>query len=480
MWIFTLVISSCTDFIDREPYSEISSDNFYNTEAKLDLAVVGLYGTLQDIYRSDYVLVSDLPADDSQDGNGGTSVSGELDKFSVSTTNNTIERVWILSYKSILQTNKILEALSEVDFVETEKKEQIQGEALFVRALNYFNLVRIFGKVPLEIKPISQVEARQSTRAEVSDVYNLIIEDLESASLLLPKSYSGNNIGRVTSWAALSLLGKVYLTAQRFEEAITPLQNVVQNGPFKLLDDYAAIFDPKNANHEESIFEIQYEGGTLDEGSQWGFKAHNRSLAVPLGISAGAQTMPTADIINLFKSGAVGEENSPRFLATIGNTEGVNHVKKHYMELAFQNQSDDNWPLIRYADILLMYAEVLNETSATPTEEAIEYVNQIRRRAFGLPTNQSDPSIDLDFFDTEDQSTFRETIYLERRLELAFEGHRWFDLVRTNRYVSVMNTFFESYNNGIYKVESYHKLFPLPQRELDINPLLKPNNDGYN
>ena len=146
------------------------------------------------------------------------------------------------------------------------------------------------------------------------------------------------------------------------------------------------------------------------------------------------------------------------------------------MDHTMQNQSDDNWPLLRYADVLLMYAEALNETSGTPPQEAIELVNQIRRRAFGLPQNAISAR-DLWPSMTADTESFRNAIYLERRLELAFEGHRWFDLIRTGTYQTVMNSYFGS--SSPYKVESYHRLFPVPQQEIDINPLLKPNNEGY-
>ena len=186
-------------------------------------------------------------------------------------------------------------------------------------------------------------------------------------------------------------------------------------------------------------------------------------------------TIPTTDIIEKF------DTSSARYEATIGklpNESGkmLSHVKKHYMELSIQNHSDDNWPLLRYADVLLMYAEALNELNATPTEEAIDCINQIRRRAFAV----TDTSHDLTPAELIDQQTFREVIAMERRLELCFEGHRWFDLVRTGEYMRVMNAHFERFNAGAYIVENYNDLFPIPQREIDVNPNLLPNNPGYN
>src|SRR5690606_31829293 len=148
---------------------------------------------------------------------------------------------------------------------------QVEGEARFVRALSYFNLVRMFGKVPLDTLVLTQEQARKSIRNEVEDIYEVIVHDLEMASVQLPGAYTGNGIGRATKWAALTLLGKVYLTKHEFDKAVDPLKTVVEDGPYSLLPNYADIFDPKNANHAESIFEIQYEGGTLGEGSRWSF-----------------------------------------------------------------------------------------------------------------------------------------------------------------------------------------------------------------
>lgn len=349
-------------------------------------------------------------------------------------------------------------------------------------------MVRMFGKVPLSLKVLTQAEARQSVRNEVDDVYKAIVEDLDIAVANLPQNYAGKNIGRATRGAANALLGKVYITQNKFQQALAPLQNVVESGVYSLLPVYADIFNPTNANNKESVFEIQYEGGTLDEGSVWGFKAHPRTLANVMGISTADATIPTVDIINVFESDSVGEKTSPRYIETIGtmyytNTAGasvgVKHVKKHYMDHPIQNQSDDNWPLIRYADVLLMYAEALNETEGAPSSRAIELVNQVRRRAFGLPVSGTDKTKDLPVEKTTSPAAFREAIYLERRLELAFEGHRWFDLVRTGSFVTVMNNHFNTYFNSNFKAEPYQQVFPVPQRELDINPLLKPNNDGY-
>ncbi len=485
--IFCLALFvSCDDaFLDRKPYGDIASDDFYTTEKKLDIAAVGLYGTLQNFYSPHYPSIAELPGDNASDGSGASTATGQLDKFTIIPNNAILSSAWTNAYRSILQSNKILESLPGVDFSNDSKKRQIEGEARFARALNYFNLTRMFGKVPLDTVVLTQTEARQSIRNDVADIYEVIIDDLELAAEQLPEEYTGNSIGRATRWAALSLLGKVYLTIHQFSEAIDPLKEVIDSDRFILLPNFADIFETNNANHAESIFEIQYEGGTLGEGSRWSFTSHPRVLQEVMKISAGNSLVPTGNIYNVFDDNDEVQIPSPRFSATIGtmsypgasgNMLTARHIKKHYMDHTMQNQSDDNWPLIRYADVLLMYAEVLNETSVTPPPEGIEVVNQIRRRAFGLPVNNTSTR-DLPSSETADYFSFREAIQHERRLELAFEGHRWFDLVRTGTYQTVMNDYFGS--NSPYTVEAYHKLFPVPQQEIDINPLLKPNNEGY-
>lgn len=481
-------MGACTDFLEREPFSDISSADFYTTEKNIDLAAIGMYGRLR-IYYQNYVTFSELPSDNAYTNSAGADNLGQFDKFSMVALNSMLSNSWNQSYNGILQANKVLLSLPGISFNSSGKEEQIEGEARFIRALNYFNLVRIFGKVPLVISVINQDEARKLTRNGEEEVYKLIVEDLETAAVLLPPAYTGNSIGRATRWAALSLLGKVYLTRGQFDKAIDPLKEVIEQGPYSLLPNFADVFLPGNANHRESIFEIQYEGGTLEMGSSWGFAAHPRVLANAMGISTADATIPTVDIIQTFESAAQADEStSPRYLATIGtmqyisngNTLSAKHVKKHYMEHTIQNQSDDNWPLIRLADVMLMYAEALNETEATPPTQAIELVNKIRRRAFGFPIDGGNHTRDLSIVKIADTNSFRDAIQFERRLELAFEGHRWFDLVRTGKYVSVMNNHFNTYFNGNSKVEAYHRLFPVPQREIDINPLLKPNNEGYN
>jgi hypothetical protein len=476
LFFLFLGLAAC-DQLDTTRYNSLSIEDVYETEEDVNVAVIGAYGSLSEFYRRNYPNIFELPADNATTSGEGSDL-GELDKFSFVSMNGKLRAGWVNSYNCIANVNLTLENMEAVSFFKEETKEQYRGELYFIRALSYFNLVRMFGDVPLVDKTITQQEARAAIRNKASDVYNeLIIRDLKKCyEELLPNNYTGQNIGRATKWAAAALLAKVYMTLGDFVQAESILNDIIESNEYSLLQNFSAIFDPNNANHAESIFEIQFEK-TMTGGSFWSCAAHARSLSQEFGVSTAEETQPTQSIIDAL------EPNSARYNGTIGRgrNNGAYYVKKHYMELSIQNHSDDNWPLLRFADILLMYAEASNELTVAPSDRAIKYVNMVRRRAYGIdPLNETNTEHNLPSSITESQTFFREALWHERRLELAFEGHRWFDLIRTDQYVEVMNQHFQDYYNGKYYVEKYHKLFPIPQSEIDINPNLLPNNEGYN
>lgn len=478
--MFCLFAAPSCDLLNRPVYNNIEYSTFYKNEKDINLAVIGSYGRLATIYAADYVKYAELPGDNSQ-ALGDTGDNAQLDKFIISPVSTVLQSAWRYHYNCIANVNEVLAAIPNITFTSEAKQQQLEGEALFIRALCYFNLVRLFGDVPYIDKPISVEASQKLTRTAAQTIYDeIIIPDLIKAQAQLPKKadYAAEDLGRATWAAAASLLGKVYLTLQDWKNAETVLGEVIASKEYSLLPVYADVFDPNNANHAESIFEIQYEKGYTG-GSRWSCQAHSQQLATALGISCSSVTMPTVDIFNALSEDSAGAARKAASVGeiTIASGAKVKHVKKHYMELSIQNHSDDNWPLLRYADVLLMYAEALNEQSAVPTQDAIDCINLIRRRAHAVT---DDTTHDLTPADVIDQTTFRQVIAHERRLELCFEGHRWFDLVRTGEYQRVMNAYFEQYNSSNYVVEDYNNLMPIPQREIDVNPNLLPNNRGYN
>ncbi len=331
--------------------------------------------------------------------------------------------------------------------------------------------MRVFGGVPLVLNEIQDVnEGRTHTRATVEQVYEQILADLAEAEQSLPASYTGSDIGRATRGSAKTLLAKVYLTRKNYQQAKTKLEEVMALG-YELLPDYADVFDPSNANHKESIFEVQYKKGGLGTGSPFAnrfapeFSGNN---VVPVG-GTGGHHIVTEEMMNAYEEGDLRKDASVREGYFDQNQQFVpkNYTIK-FQDVPFQNNdADNNWPVFRYADVLLMYAEVLNEISYG-SEAAFDALNAVRNRA-GLE--------DYDATDLPTQQAFRMAVEKERRVELAFEGHRWFDLVCTDRALPVINAHLAPLN---FQLEEYQLIFPVPQSQIDVNPGNIAQNPGHN
>jgi starch-binding outer membrane protein, SusD/RagB family len=347
------------------------------------------------------------------------------------------------------------------------------GEAKFLRALAYFDLVRIYGDVPMVTTPLTIEEAYKSGREKVSKVYDeVIIKDLQEAEAFLPAKHSGADVGRATKGAAKSLLGKVYLTIKDFPKAEAKLKEVATMG-YALLAKYNDLFDyAKDEHHSEYIFDIEYEQGLSGEGSSFttNFSPKNPDIATFYGVTGGQNgaNNPPRSLFALFPAGDLRKDvtaadgftdNNGVFHQLIPTSNDVATFTKKYMaRLLATNDSKANWKVIRYADVLLMLAEALNENGKT--DEALGFLNQVHKRA-GL-TEYSGLS----------QDAAREAIYLERRLELSFEGHRWFDLLRTGRALQTMSS------KGM---KDYMTVFPIPISQIQLinNPSIFPQNKGY-
>ncbi len=475
--LLPLILMGCNeDFLDLNPISQANVGNFYKTQEDMTNAVWGVYDILQrdGIYGFSMMVAGENRSDNVTNTLKGQSYS-DFDDFVISTNNSIINNLWNTHYAGIYRANVVLGRIDNVPMDEALKNRYV-AEVKFLRGLMYFNLVRIFGDVPLAItEPVSIEEGYGHGRVPTTQVYQQILQDLSEAAQVLPVSYGGNDIGRATMGAALALLGKVYLTIQDFQSASTTLKKVIDLGVYELLPDYAALWDPANANHAESIFEIQYKKGGLGEGSRYPNDAAPRQSAAAVVEIGGGQGIyiPESNMIDTYETGDPRKETS---LAEGYTSEAGDYVPDPYIlkliEQPFQvHDSDINWTVLRYADVLLMYAEALNELSYEANGEAFTYLNMVRARV-GLPfktSDHTDPDLRI-----SDQAAFRLAIDRERRVELAFEGHRWFDLVRTERYMEVMNA-----RGYIFTVEEYHKLYPIPQSQIDINPDVIMQNPGY-
>jgi len=469
----TIMFISCKkDFIEIKPESTVTTDILYKTDKDFQDAVNGCYNVLQTQYQN-YWVFGDLPADDVEEDIPNHFDHVAFEQFTVNDRQPLLASTWRNYYNVINRANIVLTTIEKADVSVVKNKERHIGEAKFLRALSYFDLVRIFGDVPLLTTNLTVEEAYKTGREKTGKIYDeLIIKDLLEAEGKLPLKYTGTDVGRATKGAAKSLLGKVYLTRKDFVNAEAKLKEVTTMG-YALLPNFRDLWNyTVNEHHSEYIFDIEYEEG-IGEGSSFthAFVPAWTALTDFYGIKGGTPPSDGATTPALYAS--FDPQDMRRNISVLyGITvNGVytpiptnsiqaskSYSSKYITPVASTNDSRANWKVIRYADVLLMYAEALNETGKT--NEALTHLNIVHRRA-GLPG-----------FATLIQSDTREKIYLERRLELTLEGQRWFDLVRTGRALSVLQPF---------GMKPHMTVFPIPLTQIQIinNPAIFPQNPGY-
>ena len=469
--------SSCSDFLEQNPQTDLSENDFYKTADDILSAVNGAYSSLQegDIYGNWYVF-GEIPSDNTRNQlSGSVTTQNEFDQFYIDTQNSMIANFWKAAYKVINRTNTILGRIDGIE-INTELANRYKLECKFIRALMYFNLVRVYGDVPLVLKEISISESYDILREPKENVYNQIIADLKEAQDL-PVSYSTAEDGRATQGAAKALLANVYLTLHKYAEAETILAEIINSGRYSLLentpgslniDGYKNVFSPVNHNSKEGIFEIQFLKGGYGEGSNYAnnFAPENSGTNVVAVGGTGGNNIPEMDIYNAYEEGDLRRDFSMS-LGYYDNRKNNEWVESRYvckfMDVPYQNNdASNNYPVIRYADVILMYAEALNQNGKTA--EACKYLNMTRRRGFGYQTTETSP-VDLQ---TTDKAQFALMVEQERRVELAFENHRWFDLIRTGRAVEVMRS------KG-FSLNETNLICPIPQKQIDVNPKLTQN-----
>ena len=463
--------SSCSDFLEQNPQTDLSENDFYKTADDILSAVNGVYSSLQegDIYGNWYVF-GEIPSDNTRNQlSGSVTTQNEFDQFYIDTQNSMIANFWKAAYKVINRTNTVLGRIDGIE-INTELANRYKLECKFIRALMYFNLVRVYGDVPLVLKEISISESYDILREPKENVYNQIIADLKEAQDL-PVSYSTAEDGRATQGAAKALLANVYMTLHKYAEAETILAEIINSGRYSLLentpgslniDGYKNVFSPVNHNSKEGIFEIQFLKGGYGEGSNYAnnFAPENSGTNVVAVGGTGGNNIPEMDIYNAYEEGDLRRDFSMS-LGYYDNRKNNEWVESRYvckfMDVPYQNNdASNNYPVIRYADVILMYAEALNQNGKTA--EACKYLNMTRRRGFGYQTTETSP-VDLQ---TTDKAQFA---LME---ELAFENHRWFDLIRTGRAVEVMRS------KG-FSLNETNLICPIPQKQIDVNPKLTQN-----
>lgn len=475
-----LLVACSKSFIELNPVSTVSSDVLYKTDKDFQDAVIGVYNGLRSPYQN-FWQFGDLRGDDTKHDPASGLELIRIDNFTMDNDDAILRNSWRDYYIIINRANAVLTNIEKADTAIVKNKARHIGEAKFLRALAYFDLVRIFGDVPMVTAGNTVQEAYKTVREKVATIYDkVIISDLTDAENKLPLTYTGSDVGRATKGAAKALLARVYLTRKDFVMAEAKLKEVTMMG-YVLLKNFNDLFDyNKNEHHSEYIFDVEYLDGGLGLGSnftntftlefQFGGKALVDELAKIYGILPGAQGgsagNPTEGLFAAFDATDLRKDITvAKGIIGLNGTyiplspTGVSSFTRKYMgPLKANGDSKANWKVIRYADVLLMLAETLNENGKT--NEALGFLNQVRTRA-GLKalTNLA-------------QDATRERIYQERRFELYLEGHRWFDLVRTGQALNVMQPF---------GMKPYMTIFPIPLRQIELinNRSVFPQNPGY-
>ena len=471
--------TACNNLLDVKPHSFSSDANYYQNEGQILRALNGSYASLQELFTGDsFWALTEMRADNTNyqfdETDRGAQQREELDEFLITSTNNYVNTTWSLLYRNIQQSNVILDRIDQVEFADEGLKERYKGEAKFLRALQYFYLVRLFGAVPLKVHEISDPQDSFSEgRAPVEKVYEQIIADATEAAASLPARYEGNDVGRATKGAALSLLGEVYLTQKDYGKAVENLQQLTAMN-YSLLPQYAANFDPNAKNNAESVFSIQFDAGIQSEASNFIFMFGPRNAKMQLtGFSGtlGGSNIPTPSIVAAYEQGDLRKEASIEMFSDPSNAafeeseafDGkIPFIKKYYHRpFTEDGRANENWPIYRYSYILLMLAEAMNEAGSGDPHT---YLSQVRQRA------------GLEALNGLSKDQFRDAVAQEIRVEVAFENNRWFQLLRTGTAIEVMaqhgtqeKARLSRLSSASYNIMPHKLLYPIPEREVRLN-----------
>ncbi len=496
--------SSCSKVIDVSPQSNLYGEAFYQNAQELNVALAGCYNGMQKPLLDEWKM-TELRSDNAvmgfpTSGSAENKEFTELDIFMPITSNTNIYDYWLNSYYNIANTNRVLKGaglhyhpdLGTHSFdsitipVSLNERYQISAEASFIRAYHYFNLVRLYGGVFLIDHPITLAESKTINRSTTAEIYKLIVADLQNTidhgdtrpfSQIAPE-----NLGRANAWCAKALLAKVYLTLNQKTEASVLLHDIIANSGYSLQSTYAAVFSITNEMNSEMMFAVRYKSGTVGLGSPFAnlFAPSASGMAVVNG-DGDSYDYPSVEIISAYNSADV------RKTFNIGRYLTKDYVNKYISSMLVANDAENDWPVIRYADVLLMLAEADGKTT-----ETVGYLNQIHQRA-GLSAFTSSATATV--------AAFEKTLSTERRLEFAFENQRWFDIVRFNTTLTTLTAeqimkdhftymytrYYDSYPPPAYTllqlqsfVTAEHLLLPIPQREIDNNTnIVIQQNPGY-
>jgi hypothetical protein len=487
------LLSACTKQLDQTPISDLTTENFYTQQSDFIQGVNAAYYALR-TYPDRLLNLSETRSDNLYAvSDGGVRDWEGINDFQKTIAGNAyVTEAWSGNYTGIAKANLILEQLSAKGasvISDAGLRTRLEAEARFLRAFYYFDLVRWFGPVPIITQTVSSSDALKIGRSAVTDVYNLIISDLQFAGDNLPAAYTdASDKGRATKYAAKGILALVYMTRSgptynikgpglglnEWAQALSLLQEIIDSKKYSFLSDYTSIFSYTNENNAEVIFDVEYNTGStpITGGTfPWLLVPDTWFQSQGKGTQGGLTIRPVSnDLLNSYEA----TDKRKAFSIQTGYTyNGVVETRsffKKYVDVSkTPTTSRLDWPInfivLRFTDVLMMKAECILHGAPGSQADVDAIVNQVRARAGLAPvSNVTLPQL----FD-------------ERRREFAAEGSRWFDLERSGNIESIMNTWItkEDVSHIMQPFQLNYILYPIPQSELDVAPGLYDQNPGY-
>jgi starch-binding outer membrane protein, SusD/RagB family len=470
-----LSFNNCSD-LKEQPFSFFSPDQFYKTASDAEAALTAVYGALNSLYSRVGWQVPDYSAD--QMFPRAVVSRDLLTTFNYDATLPFLAEYWSTCYQGINNANALLVKIGGVSMDVTRKKE-IEAEAKFMRAVFYFHLTKNFGDIPIRKEPVFNIADVEVGKSPIKDVYRFIIEDLNFAEGNLPTTT--NVKGRPIKLAATALLAKVQLYNEDFTAASTAAKKVIDSKVFDLMPDVVALWDPnkEDANRKEMIFAVEYTRiQNTRPGTDIGaFNAPAGSAPKFTPVVFGSQFA----FINFFKSFDIADKRralmDTSFVTPQGLYVGQGVAGSAIFDRAFirkyedplgvgANQLENNFPIIRFADILLIHAEAEAKSKGV-TADALASLNKVRRRAYNVTTDKYDQLSSIAVND------FINIVLEERKKELCFEADRWYDLTRTGKFLQIANVLNTYYTSR--RITSKNRWFPIPASETQVNSKLEQN-----
>jgi hypothetical protein len=472
--LFFAALTGCKkEFLNQQPQGELTFDQFFQTSDQAVQATNAVYNQFRtfDCVGLGYIGCSDIISDDSDKGSttNDQPLLADLDNFTFDPTNNNFGAVYRGYYQAIARANLAINNIPNVD-MDATLRNRLVGECKFLRAYSYFLLVQWFGDLPLILTTLKADEYYAQTRQPKAVVYAQIEQDLKDAIVALPEKgeYGPDDVGRITSSAAKGMLAKLYMVKKDYVNAEKYCLEIINSGKYSLLTKYADNFALAGENGAESLFEIQAAALPTQQAAGPGASPYNMVQGVRGVPNLGWGFNRPSD--NLVASYETGDPRREATILYVGETlpdgsakvqDNPEIVGERFNQKAWvpshpglQDNGPGNIRILRYADVLLLAAEALNENNKSA--EALVYVNMIRKRARGNSV------VLLKDLTTTVQSELREKIYKERRIELAMEQQRWFDLLRWGRAETTMTALGKAF------VAGKHELLPIPQSEVDL------------